>query len=291
MNNHDNAPVTTMSQTPFNIPVRRDLRWDFSDVPAQFVESGNPLISYLWAALSAGATPIESFFIKALLPTLETIEADEKLLQDCRDMIAQEALHSSVHNKLNKRLESQGYDMENVQKNYTNVLSKMTDGLSPVDMLGVVAAGEHSLYSFAQIWFNNPQLREGMHEQARRVFHWHFLEEAEHGAVSHDQYRYFANDKYLHRLKTAWRARYVFTMLTDAIDIMAKGFGYKPTLRDRFGLFYYKWIKPGLFRQMAVRMAEYLAPWYSLSFDHDDIERMRRWSDEVYANQPASAPK
>lgn len=285
---HGPQSQQTMSQTPFDIPVRKDLRWDFSQVPARFVEGNTPLISYLWASLSAGATPIESFFIKVLLPTLETIEADDKLLKDCRDMIAQEAQHSSVHNKLNKQLASQGYDFEAVQENDAIVLSKMTSGLSPVDMLGVVAAGEHSLYSFAQIWFQNPEMRNSMHDQARRLFHWHFLEEAEHGAVSHDQYRYFANNNYRHRLKTAWRARHVFTMLTDAIDIIARGFGYRPTLKDRIGLFYYKWISPGLFRQMALRMAEYLAPWYSLSFDHGDIERMRRWNDELYADQPAN---
>tara|TARA_R110001592_G_scaffold258996_4_gene522825 strand:- start:4501 stop:5367 length:867 start_codon:yes stop_codon:yes gene_type:complete len=284
----DPKSTPSLSQTPFDIPIRRDLRWDFSEVPAEFVKGGNPLISYLWAALSAGATPIESFFIKALLPTLETIEADEKLLKDVRDMIAQEALHSSVHNKLNKRLESQGYNIKAVQENFGEVLSKMTNGLDAVGMLGVVAAGEHSLYSFAKIWFQCPEMRNDMHEQAARVFHWHFLEEAEHGAVSHDQYRYFAHNNYWHRLKTAFRARYVFSMLTDAMDIMAEGFGYKPTLKDRLGLFYYKWFKPGLFRQMAFRMMEYLSPRYELTFEHDDIELMRQWSKEVYANQPAA---
>ncbi|WP_339677022.1 metal-dependent hydrolase [uncultured Zhongshania sp.] len=288
MKHTDPKNTSSLSQTPFEIPIRRDLRWDFSDVPADFVKGGNPLISYLWAALSAGATPIESFFIKALLPTLETIEADEKLLKDVRDMIAQEALHSSVHNKLNKRLESQGYNIKAVQENFAEVLGKMTKGLDAVGMLGVVAAGEHSLYSFAKIWFQCPEMRHDMHEQAARVFHWHFLEEAEHGAVSHDQYRYFAHNNYWHRLKTAYQARYVFSMITDAMDIMAEGFGYKPTLKDRLGLFYYKWFKPGLFRLMAFRMMEYLSPWYALTFEHDDIELMRKWSEDVYADQPAA---
>ncbi|MEX1665297.1 metal-dependent hydrolase [Zhongshania arctica] len=288
MQHADPQSKPSLSQTPFDIPIRRDLRWDFSEVPADFVKGGNPLISYLWAAMSAGATPIESFFIKALLPTLETIKDDDKLLKDVRDMVAQEALHSSVHNKLNKRLESQGYNIKAVQENFGKVLGKMTDGLDSVGMLGVVAAGEHSLYSFAKIWFQCPEMRHDMHEQAARVFHWHFLEEAEHGAVSHDQYRYFAHNNYWHRLKTTFRARYVFSMLTDAMDIMAEGFGYKPTLKDRFGLFYYKWFKPGLFRLMAFRMMEYLSPRYALTFEHDDIELMRQWSKEVYADQPSA---
>ncbi|WP_414729999.1 hypothetical protein, partial [Zhongshania aliphaticivorans] len=64
-------PEQTISQTPFDIPVRRDLEWDFSQVERQFVE-GDIFLSYLYAAFSCGATPIESFFIKSLKPTLDS---------------------------------------------------------------------------------------------------------------------------------------------------------------------------------------------------------------------------
>jgi hypothetical protein len=53
----------TLSQTPFDLTVRRDLQWDFSDVEARFVDHPSMLVSFLWAGLSAGATPIERFFI------------------------------------------------------------------------------------------------------------------------------------------------------------------------------------------------------------------------------------
>ena len=96
----------TLSQTPFDITVRKNLDWDFSEVEAKFVDHPSMLVSFLWAGLSAGATPIESFFIKTLLPTLETISGDEKLEQDVRNMIAQEAQHSANHRILNTHLKS-----------------------------------------------------------------------------------------------------------------------------------------------------------------------------------------
>ena len=58
----------TMSQTPFDLCVRRDLNWDFSEVEAKFVDNPTMSVSFLWAGFSAGATPIESFFINTCCP-------------------------------------------------------------------------------------------------------------------------------------------------------------------------------------------------------------------------------
>ena len=102
------ASKPSVSQTPFDLTVRRDMQWDFSDVEARFVDHPCMLVSFLWAGFSAGATPIESFFIKTLLPTLETIDGDPKLEQDVRDMIAQEAQHSANHRVLNDHLKNTG---------------------------------------------------------------------------------------------------------------------------------------------------------------------------------------
>jgi predicted metal-dependent hydrolase len=274
----------TLSQTPFDLTVRKDIDWNFSDVEAAFVDHPTPLVSYLWAAVSAGATPIESFFIKTLVPTLETISGDPKLQQDVKDMIAQEAQHSASHRKLNDHLKTKGYDIDGLQTYFKEVLAKMTNGLTPKDMLGVVSAGEHGLYSIAHVYLKSKTLREQIHPQVDKLFLYHFLEEAEHGAVSHDQYRYFFGNDYFHRLKTVFRARFVFSMLSEGVEIAARGFGHKITLRDRWLLFYYKWINPGPFRSMVLRVLEYMSPWYKLTFDHEDMEQMKKWNDELYAD-------
>ncbi|MGJ8669970.1 MAG: metal-dependent hydrolase [Oceanococcus sp.] len=275
---------STLSQTPFDINVRKDLVWDFSDVPVDF-DSSDIMVSYMWAALSAGAPPIERFFIKALKPLVDTIEDDPKLQQDVADMIAQEVQHSAAHIKLNKHLESIGYDIAGATAHYETVLAKMTEGLSPVDMLGVVAAGEHALYAIAQVYCGAPDIRARLHPQADRLFLYHFLEEAEHGAVSHDQYRYFVGNDYRHRIRMASRARHVFTMLNGAIEIFAAGFGHKVTVKNRLALLNYQWGNPGLLRKMTGRLLEYVSPRYRLNFDHEDMAKLKRWDKEVYAAQ------
>ena len=276
----------TLSQTPFDLTVRRDLQWDFSDVEAKFVDHPTMLVSFLWAGFSAGATPIESFFIKTLLPTLETIEGDPKLEQDVRDMVAQEAQHSSNHRVLNNHLKTKGYDIDAMQTYFKAQVDKATDGLSPKDMLGVVSVGEHALYSFAHVYLKSDKLRKDFHPEVDRLFLYHFLEEAEHGAVSHDQYRYFYGDNYKHRLYTAWKAMPIFGMLSGGLKVTAKGMGYKITLRDRAQLFWYMWINPGPMRGLSAKLLEYLMPWYKLKFTHEDVGQMERWNQELYANLP-----
>jgi len=276
----------TMSQTPFDLCVRRDLNWDFSAVEAKFVDNPTMLVSFLWAGFSAGATPIESFFIKTLLPTLESISGDEKLEQDVRDMIAQEAQHSSNHRILNNHLKTLGYDIDAMQDFFGGVVNKAVAGLSPRDMLGVVAVGEHGLYSFAQVYLQADTLRKGIHPQVDRLFLYHFLEEAEHAAVSNDQYLYFFGDNYWHRLYTTWRAIPIFTMLNDGIKVTAKGMGHKISLRDRVQLFRYMWIYPGPMRGLCLKILQYILPWYKLTHTHEDMEQMQRWNDELYAGLP-----
>ena len=277
------ASKQSISQTPFDLTIRRDLQWDFSNVEVKFVDHPSMMVSFLWAGFSAGATPIESFFIKTLLPTLETIDGDPKLEQDVRDMIAQEAQHSANHRILNEHLKTKGYDIDAMQTYFKDQVKKATEGLSPKDMLGVVSVGEHALYSFAHVYLKADTLRKDFHPEVDRLFLYHFLEEAEHGAVSHDQYRYFFGDNYWHRLYTTWKALPIMNMLSGGLKVTAKGIGHKITLRDRVSFFWYLWIFPGPMRGLSARLLEYVMPWYKLSFTHEDVGQMKEWNRELYA--------
>jgi uncharacterized protein len=274
----------TLSQTPFDIKVRVDLTWDFSEVPVAF-EGTDPSIVCLWAALSAAAPPAERFFIKALKPTLDTISGDTKLRQDVENMIAQEVRHSAAHIKLNKHLETLGFDMKAATAHIEAGLEKMVEGLSPTDVLGVVAAGEHTIYAFARVFVSSPEVQDSMHPAVARLFKYHFLEEAEHGAVSHDQYRYFVGDHYAHRIRMASRARHLYGMLDGAMRIFEGNIGHRRGGTSRARLYRYLWLSPGLLRKVAGLAAEYLYPGYRLTFQHEDLQLLQRWESEVYAGQ------
>ncbi|WP_414729365.1 metal-dependent hydrolase, partial [Zhongshania aliphaticivorans] len=216
------------------------------------------------------------------------IVGDSKLKADVDAMIKQEALHSSTHRKFNNRLKELGYDIDGATEYFDNKLKKMVAGFTPIDQLGFVSAAEHGLYSFAMILLNDRVMQEQIHPQARRLFVWHFMEEAEHGAVSHDQYRYFMGNAYSHRMKTALRAsQHVFNLVDGALDIFAQGFGHSRSVKNRIALLKYQWATPGIYRQMAVRMAEYMSPSYELTFGHENTSLIQKYEQEIYAPQKA----
>lgn len=274
------------SQRPFHLPIRADLAWDFSRVPRRFIEE-DALVNYLWMGMSLGAPGIERFFIKALRPLNDQID-DPKLHEDMKRMIVQEGMHSAAHAEFNRHLESLGVDVRGAYARIDEILDWIAESHGVMDLLGIVSAGEHMLYSFAIVFLNSAEIRDSLSPAARRLFEYHLLEEAEHGAVSHDIYRYFCGDSYWHRVKTAViAARAVTRLVSGTIMFLAEDSGEKITWRNRLALLRYGFHKPGLFRLMIARFLEYLSPRYRLTFTHEDLETLKVFERDLYATQPA----
>lgn len=53
------------STTPFEIPVRRDVAFDFATTPAHHF-AGNPHTSHFWNAISIVTPQTEAFLIRAM---------------------------------------------------------------------------------------------------------------------------------------------------------------------------------------------------------------------------------
>ncbi len=275
------------SQTPFHLSIREDLEWDFSGVPRRFVDD-DILVNYLWMGFSLAAPGIERFFIKALRPLTGQID-DDKLNEDMAQMLVQEGMHSATHAEFNKHLESGGLNVHPVYRHIDELVDWIAANHTVMDMTGMVSAGEHMLYSFGMIFLKHEEIRRSLHPGARRLFEYHLLEEAEHGAVSHDIYRYFCGHHYLHRVKTAIAAaRAVNRLISGTIEILAKNGEEKITWRNRLALLRYGFVKPGLFRLMIARFLQYLSPWYRLTFTHEDLETIRLYERRLYETQPAS---
>ncbi|MGB0922590.1 MAG: metal-dependent hydrolase [Alphaproteobacteria bacterium] len=275
----------TISQTPFDIPVRRDVKWDFSDVEKKILND-DVLINYLWMGISLGAPGIEKFFINALSPLTDEIK-DDKLREDMANMIAQEALHSATHAKFNRALEAAGQDIEASYAEIDSIVEWVAENHTQMEMVGMVSAGEHMLYSFAMIYMKDERIRASMTPATRRLFDYHLMEEAEHGAVSHDIYRYFCGESYWFRVKTAFMAvRLVRKLLGNQLGALIEQGDEKITWRNWVRFISYGFGKPGLFRLMLWNLLEYLSPTYKLTFHERDLELVRRFETEVYATQP-----
>ncbi len=279
------ATAATLSQTPFDIPVRRDVKWDFSDVDKKIMQD-DPLINYLWMAISLGAPGIEKFFIQALSPLNDEIK-DEKLREDMANMIAQEALHSATHAKFNRALEEAGQNISNSYAEIERTVEWVGKNHTQLEMVGMVSAGEHMLYSFAMIYMKDERIRASMTPATRRLFDYHLMEEAEHGAVSHDIYKYFCGTGYWFRVKTAFQAiRLVRRLLGNQLQILIEAGDEKITWRNWARLLSYGFGRPGLFRLMLWNLLEYISPTYKLKFHERDLDLVAKFEHEVYASQP-----
>jgi hypothetical protein len=275
----------SISQTPFDLPIRRDLRWDFTDVELKFV-SDDILVNYLWTALSLGAPGIERFFITALHPLADQI-VDVKLRQDMENMLAQEALHAATHAKFNRALAAKGVSIRRANEHVDEVVKWISSSFSQMDMVGMVAAGEHLLYSFAAIYLTDEAIGASMSRPAERLFDYHMLEESEHGAVSHDIFRYFCRDSYLHRVRTAFVAvQGVSRLLLGTMRVLIEDGPETITWRNWLRFWNYGLVRPGLFRLMAFRLIQYLSPFYRLSFEVEDDVIRRKYENRLYASQP-----
>jgi uncharacterized protein len=277
----------TISQTPFDLPVRRDLRWDFREVERRFV-ADDILVNYLWTAFSLGAPGIERFFIAALRPLAARIE-DRKLREDMESLIAQEAMHAAAHGKFNRALAEKGLSVRRAEAHIDEILTWVSAHCSEMDMVGIVAAGEHMLYSFATLYLAEEAIGAAMTPAARRLFEYHMLEEAEHGAVSHDIFRYFCGGNYWHRVKTAvLAARLVHRLLSKTMTILIEDHSEEIGWRNWLRFWRYALIRPGLDRLMAWRLVQYLNPFYRLTFSPEDVAVRKRYEARLYATQPAA---
>ncbi|MCC6478318.1 MAG: metal-dependent hydrolase [Sphingomonadaceae bacterium] len=269
----------TASQTDFDIPIRRHLRWDFSEVGPDFIERSK-LENYFWLSASLAAPYLEKFFIRVLQPTIPDID-DQKLAEDTKNMLAQEAMHSMVHNKFNKHIANQGVKLDASHA----LLEESVDwlsGYSTIDLIGVVAAGEHIIYSLSIVFLNCEETRMSMTPQARQLFDFHCLEETEHGAVSHDLYRYFVGESYWTRIRTALVAtRLIWTILVRTMRRLINENGDKITWREKLSFFKYAIVKPGTVRKLIGHLFQYLHPRYKMTFDHGDKKQMKRVEERV----------
>lgn len=279
------AAAPTISQTPFDIPVRRDVKWDFSDV-GKTIMNDDVLINYLWMSISLGAPGIEKFFIQALSPLTDQIK-DDKLREDMGNMIAQEALHSATHAKFNRALEDAGQNIQDSYAEIDRLVDEIAENYTQLEMVGMVSAGEHMLYSFAMIYMKDERIRASMAPATRRLFDYHLMEEAEHGAVSHDIYKYFCGKSYWFRVKTAFQAvALVRRLLGTQLNILIEAGDEKITWRNWARLISYGFGRPGLFRLMLWNLLEYISPTYKLKFHERDLDLVQEFERGVYASQP-----
>ena len=179
-------PTPSPTKTSRRIPVRA-MGFGFRDasIPRWWF-FGNPYPTHVSNALNLLFPDGERFFIRSVKHYMDVIERDPELLARVRGFFGQEGRHGHEHERYNKLLEEQGYDVERFLAFYRywayEVLEKSTP---PVLRLAATAALEHYTATMAENALVSDML-DHAHPMLRDLLRWHAAEEIEHKSVAFD---------------------------------------------------------------------------------------------------------
>ena len=189
----------------------RRVQFDWSDTPLHWVP-GDPQTSHSINALSLLLPAGEAWFVRVYRQALPLV-TDEKLREDVKGFMGQEAIHGRSHAALLDHLKEQGLDAEPFTKRVDWLFEKLL-GDNPKfrwpgksfdrywlkQRLAIIAAIEHFTAVLGDWIINSPGLdKAGADPTMLDLLRWHGAEEVEHRTVAYDLYQHLSGG-YLRRV-------------------------------------------------------------------------------------------
>ena len=178
---------TSRSETS-RIRVRKmDFPFADADVPRWWLYD-NPVMTHMANGLNLLFPPGERFFIRSVKHYLDHIE-DPALLARVKGFFGQEGRHGHEHERANRILERQGYDVRRFLDAYERIaFGQIEPRFPPVLRLSTTVALEHFTASLAKNALTTEFL-DGAHPVMADLLRWHAAEEIEHKSVAFDVLR------------------------------------------------------------------------------------------------------
>ncbi len=146
----------------------------------------SPLATNAINALSLIFPEGERFFIRSVWRYLPDLADDPELCARVRGFAGQEGRHGAEHDRLNRMLEAQGFDIEEFLRIYRQVgFERIEPSLPPHLRLATTAALEHLTATFAEAAIRTGIL-DDVHPVVGDLLRWHAAEEIEHKSVAFD---------------------------------------------------------------------------------------------------------
>lgn len=166
--------------------VRRNVELSYdANKSYSFYYEENPVVTSLFVVLSAMFPPGEMFFIESIRNVRNQIK-EEKLLEDIRAFIAQEAFHSREHKTLNNHLIHSNYpEVIEIEAKTKARLDKLRK-LSTVEQVAATVVMEHYTATLARLLLTDQLIKQKTTQESRNLWEWHALEELEHKSVAFD---------------------------------------------------------------------------------------------------------
>lgn len=276
--------------TPIDIKPR-DIRFNVEQARPGHWLGGDPVGTAVFNALSLTFPDGERLFMEAVRNYRGQLTG--KLLQDAKDFIAQEAIHSREHHGLNSVIDRERYPVAEIEAQVKQRVT-MARGRGQLGMLVSTIALEHFTAMMADVFMDNPKIFEGAAPDIERMWRWHAMEETEHKAVAYDVFMEVTKDwSPLKRYFRRCLAMAIVTkMFSRNISLYAarllEADGYEPKAALK-AVNRYVWGKPGIFR----RGWKTYFSWYRPGFhpwQYDNRAELAAWQAEFdAAAMPAAA--
>lgn len=199
-----------------DIPGRKmAFEFDLEKLP-RYWNNGDIFKTTYMNALSCLFPEGERMFIDAVRDNKHLVE-DEKLLEQVKGFIKQEAIHGHEHSQFNKYLDRLGYPASKVEAFEKKEKILMKKYVPAIGRLAITSAVEHFTAIMAHDILTNPKSTEGMDEKFKALWKWHAVEETEHKAVAFDVYQQ-AGGGYIRRIIAMMIVTVMFCMRVSTVQ-------------------------------------------------------------------------
>lgn len=271
--------------TPADLDVTpRDIRFDLADAQKGHWLGGDPVGTAVFNALSLTFPDGERLFMDAVRNYRHLLTG--KLLDDARNFIAQEAIHSREHHQLNSLIDRTRYPVAEIEETVRGRV-KMARERGQMAMLLSTIALEHFTAMMAETHARHQDLFDKAHPEVEKLWRWHAMEETEHKAVAYDVFMVATKDwsarrRYFTRCRAMFFVTLMFTRnISRYAARLLEADGYSPKAALK-AVNAFVWGNPGLFRR---GWKTYFA-WYRPGFhpwDQDDRAAFAGWKAEFDA--------
>ena len=209
------SPETLAGGAAARTPARplrvRAMGFPFAGQVPRYWLFGNPYPTHTANALNLLFADGERFFMRSIKHYTSVFEKDPELLAQVRAFYGQEGRHGHEHERFNRVLEAQGYELDGFLRAYRKIAYGMLEpSLPPALRLSITAALEHLTASMGHSLLTGP-LMDHAHPVMAALFRWHSAEEIEHKAIAFDV---------LERVDPRWGTR-ALGMLLAFVGLMA----------------------------------------------------------------------
>ncbi|MFN3945642.1 MAG: metal-dependent hydrolase [Allosphingosinicella sp.] len=276
--------------TPSDLTITpRDRRFGRGTRQERWWMDGDPVATALYNALSATFPKGEAFFVESVRAFRDG--TPPKLEAEIRAFVTQEVMHSREHVAFNKRAVEAGYDLGPLDRRVDERL-ELVKSRPPIASLAATMALEHFTAILAHELLRDPRHLAAADPESRALWRWHAIEEIEHKGVAYDTWLHATRD--WPRFKR-WSVKAKVMLLVTRNFVVDRTAGALELLRQDgitgpkawARLFWYVWVRPGMFRKVAAAWASFFLPGFH-PWNHDDRDLIAAAEGELKA-EPAYA--